>query len=868
MSKIPFLVLLFSALQLFGQFTDDFSDGTFTENPPWVGDQDKFIVDNEMLRLHDQDEAGMAYLATQSQMVHNTQWDFWMRLAFTPSDNNHARIYLVSNQSDLSGPLDGYFIQAGMTGGDNKRLYFYRQDGEEETLLMEGSMNLATTTNNILRVRVTRDMTGNWTISADPEGESMFVPQGEVWDNTHALSLWFGIRCTYTKSNSTRFYFDDFRVGEIIPEDPPVVNHVEAINKNALDVVFSRVVKPATAENINHYFVEDGVGHPMVASLNPERPNIVRLLFFSDFDENHVYPIRISGVDSYDGQLMEVFEGSFIHYVSNRFDVVFNELMVNSRPVVSLPPHDWLELYNTTDIPVDLDGWILQHQNTRRTIPKATIQPKDYLVLTTEEALPYLLPYGHVVAVPGLSANALTMGGAQLLLWDDDENLVSFVHYSDRWYNDPSKADGGWSLEKIDPYNFCEGAGNWTVSEDSRGGTPSAVNSVFDENPNLSTPDLLRAGFLDENRIMLHFSEPMDEASLSSVLHYQLETDIGHPDSVMPRMPDFSKAALYFHNHLADDVIYTLKVSEHMVDCAGNPIGRREVPVAVPQLAKRSDIVINEVLFNPPAGGARYVEIFNASGKVFDMQDYILASKDTILNMYETVRYLSEESYLLFPEDYLVLTNDVPAVKNTFMTPDPEAFLEMDGMPRMTNAGGVTVLATRGQRAIDRLVFSEDMHLPLLANTKGVAIERVCPLSPVQELSNWHSASAAAGYGTPGYQNTQYLNHSISMDTNVTLEPKVFAPDGSGHHDLLNIHYAMNEPGYVANIRIYDRNGRLVRNLVQGKLLATSGVITWDGVTDKIQKAPVGMYVVHVEAFNHQGEVLSHTLTAILAAQL
>ena len=196
------------SLMAYSQFTDDFSDGDFTNDPPWVGNHHKFIVDDGVLQLYD-DAAGTSYLATESHMVHFTQWEFWVRLAFTPSDNNHARIYLVSDGSELDKPLNGYFLQIGKTGGDNKRLYFYRQDGEAVEELMAGSMNLATATNNILRIRVTRDGFGNWEFQADPAGGNILIPQGEAFDNKHTSTSWFGLKCTYTVSNSKRFYLDD-----------------------------------------------------------------------------------------------------------------------------------------------------------------------------------------------------------------------------------------------------------------------------------------------------------------------------------------------------------------------------------------------------------------------------------------------------------------------------------------------------------------------------------------------------------------------------------------------------------------------------------------------------------------------------------
>lgn len=866
MRKLVTILCVLGSFTLFGQIVDDFSDGDFTNDPAWIGDHDKFIVEEGVLRLY-ADDAGIAYLSTQSEVVANTQWQFWLRIAFTPSDNNHPRIYLVSDKSDLTAPLNGYFLQVGKTGGDNKRLYFYRQDGEETTKLMAGATQLADASNNVLRIRVLRDGAGHWQLLADAGGGDIFVPEGEVFDATHEATSWFGIRCSYTSSNNKRFYFDDFYVGDIIPEEPPSVVSVDVTSPNTLQIVFSRMVDRQTAVDVGNYFVDGGISHPLVVSYDEQVPNEVSLLFFRNFDVNLMYLMEISGVESPDGQVMVPWQGSFVHYVSKRFDIIFNELMVNSRPVVELPPHDWLELYNTTDLPLNLKDWVFQHGTTRRVLPEAHIPPKGYMVLTSEAAYPEMEGYGNVVAVPGLSATALTIGGNDLLLWDDKERLVSFVLYSSSWYGNAAKADGGWSLEKIDAYNFCEGAANWRASDDHRGGTPGEPNSVSANNPDVTPPRLLRAAAMDSLNVRLTFSEPMNEGHLLFAENYFVDHGIGHPVEISVVKPCFSRVDIVLDKPLERGVIYSVSVSDMLTDCAGNPISWHTSRLALPEAPSHFDVVINEVLFNPPDRGARYVEIYNRSDRVFGLSGMLLASLDTIEDVLTSVQEISEEAWLLFPGDYVVLTNDTAAVKRTYMAPAADVFAELSGMPRMTNASGYLVLASRGHLVIDALKYCESMHLPLLATVKGVALERLNPDMPTQDDSNWHSAAAAAGFGTPGYRNSQHMASFATGNMSFEVYPKIFAPDGSGGNETLNIHYNLDEPGYIANVRIFDSRGRLVRTLVKGKLLAARGTITWDGTTSDRLKAPIGVYVIHAEVFNQFGDVQYHKMTGILAGQ-
>jgi hypothetical protein len=866
--KTSLLLLILLPFLVQGQFTDNFSDGNFTSNPPWLGDTDKFVVEDGVLRLMDQ-AAGQAYLATESSIMDDAEWTFWVRLAFTPSNNNHPRIYLASDSRDLHGPLNGYYIRIGKDGGDNKRLYFFRQDGEEHTELMAGSMNIATTTNNHIRITATRDGSGNWEFRADPQGGMLPLPQGSVHDDTHVTTSWFGVYCRYTISNSNRFYFDDFSVGEhVVDTEPPLVEHVQVENATTLRVHFNKVVDALSSENTLNYLVDQGVGHPLIASRDPSMPNSVSLLFSESFTVNQVYTLQISEVEDYLGNAMEVFSGEFVYFVPDRFNVVFNELMVDPTPGVGLPAYEYIELFNTSEFPINLEGWILQHGTTQRTLPFAPIPSQGFLLLVTETAYPFLREFGNVVAVPGLSQTALTNAGTDLLLFDPEGNVISFVSYTNHWYQDPAKSNGGWSLEKIDPYNFCQGMENWKASTDPRGGTPGEPNAVLGSNPDNTRPNLLRAGFEGPSSILLYFSEPMSEESLAETSNYQLDQGIGQPVSVAPLLPDFSRVMLNLPQALQPGLIYQLVLDPDMTDCAGNPLERRTTRVAVPEYAEAFDVVINEVLFNPPDRGARYIEIYNRSEKVFDLRNHLITSKDTIEGYLSTIHEVSETSFLFFPGDYVVLSANPDAVKETYMTTNPGGFVRTPGMPRMTNANGVLVIASRSLDIMDMFVYEEDMHLPLLTSYKGVALERVNPNQPTQDRSNWHSASRSSGYGTPGYRNSQYSPDIAAGKGSIEVHPEVFSPDGDGQDDLLNIAYAFDEPGLVANVRIFDSRGRLIRMLAPGELLATSGVITWDGTTDDGMKAPIGIYIIHMEVFEPGGQVKNYRASAVLAGRL
>jgi flagellar hook assembly protein FlgD len=74
-----------------------------------------------------------------------------------------------------------------------------------------------------------------------------------------------------------------------------------------------------------------------------------------------------------------------------------------------------------------------------------------------------------------------------------------------------------------------------------------------------------------------------------------------------------------------------------------------------------------------------------------------------------------------------------------------------------------------------------------------------------------------------------------------------------------------DNPGYVANIIIYDAVGRAVRHLQKNTLCGIKGFYKWDGLNDNYRPLPQGIYIVYTEIFNLQGKVKKYKQTVVLA---
>jgi hypothetical protein len=163
--------------------------------------------------------------------------------------------------------------------------------------------------------------------------------------------------------------------------------------------------------------------------------------------------------------------------------------------------------------------------------------------------------------------------------------------------------------------------------------------------------------------------------------------------------------------------------------------------------------------------------------------------------------------------------------------------------------------------------YSEDMHYPLLNSTDGVSLERISPSRPSDDVTNWHSAAQSQSFATPGYLNSQSQLVGFDPDQ-LVISPEIFSPDNDGYQDVVTISYVNDSPGWVANVTIFDSEGRERRKLISNELLGTSGTISWDGFSDDRILCPIGRYVIYFEVFSASGDVRSIKKTCVLAQKL
>ena len=417
----------------------------------------------------------------------------------------------------------------------------------------------------------------------------------------------------------------------------------------------------------------------------------------------------------------------------------------------------------------------------------------------------------------------------------------------------------GFALEQVNPFANCSGAANWIGSNANPGGTPNIQNSVYDDTPDTDAPNITSIEVLAGDTILVDFNEPLDDGIIVSDLSVSGGVSISGFSLIQP---DLTSMQIWFDALVDSGVTYTLTIT-NFSDCEGNATASDEGDFILPFTGIVGELVINEILYDPRTGGDDYVELKNVSDRVIDLQGWYLADFDD--DTIGTHVPISWTHFALEPNGIIAITEDSMNVKMEYITHGIGRFIETD-IPSMTNDSGTVFLISPTLEVAEQFSYNDDMHFALL-ETDGVSLERIDTDRPVDDVTNWHSAAATIGFGTPGLENSQYYPTNVDEGT-VTTDPEIFSPDYDGFNDVLNINYQFEEIGNLGTITIYDPRGRVVKRLVENHLLNAEGTISWNGEIEDGTKARIGMYLIHFEVFNAEGKTADHKVSTIVGGRL
>ncbi|MEL7020592.1 MAG: lamin tail domain-containing protein, partial [Bacteroidota bacterium] len=726
-------------------------------------------------------------------------------------------------------------------------------------------------------VRVQRSATQMWTLQADYERDGNFVTEGSVVDDTYRIGQYMGWQCNYTSSRRDKFFLDDVFVAPLFVDNlPPALVSTDVLDERTIALSFDENIAASSVSDLGNYELS-----PLLpistAIIDPA--DAARLLLTTSMPlvSEQPYELLIRNISDENGNTIQPLRTTFTYVrvaTASAYDILFNEIMVDPTPALGLPEAEFIELYNRSDKNINLSNIELLIGDNALLLPDVVLAADSYAVLVDADQIDAFEEIDNAVAVDGLPA--LRNSGEQLSMYNAAGDLIHAIAYSTDWYQNTSKDDGGFTLELINPLAPClSGVENWRASDNGNGGTPGRINSVIDAQPDVIAPRLLRAFPVNAERVRLFFDKKLDLADAENIDNYSVDNN--EVVSAQLELPLAQTLLLELAEPLVAGTAYDIRVDAKLTDCIANPLTQSvTVTTALPATISAQDIVINELMYQPLTGGSDFIELYNRSDKVLNISDLILANRDAsgALNV---VRSITSD-YLLFPQQYVVLTEDRSFVLQNYgenacaAVIDGANIIEND-LPSYVLGEGTAVVYIPDSvrvRIIDEFDYSDDLHNPLVDDTRGVSLERVDVNEPTRRSSNWYSATATAGFATPGCPNSVALAQRTNLPDGAAifaLESETFSPDGDGFEDFLIINYKTDRTDYIATVQVYDMNGRLIKTLLDNESLSTTGFVRWDGSTDATS-AQLGIYVIYAQLFDTEGGIRTYKETCVLAAPL
>jgi hypothetical protein len=146
--------------------------------------------------------------------------------------------------------------------------------------------------------------------------------------------------------------------------------------------------------------------------------------------------------------------------------VVINEVFYDPPAPGGDPDDEWVELYNTTEHTINLEGWMLADHIGEDRLPAVALPAGGFVVVAASDSFRALYPSynGLLVTLGGPIGNGLANTGDSLWLLDDQGRTIDAMAYGDdtvAMFPAVPAAPEGYSLERVPVGHDTDTAADW-----------------------------------------------------------------------------------------------------------------------------------------------------------------------------------------------------------------------------------------------------------------------------------------------------------------------------------------------------------------------------------------------------------------------
>ena len=944
MKQILLFFLVNLPLLVFSQFQETFESQELPES--WTGNRQQFVINDGVLKVNGQKQTEAVSLSYPYSIEGNEQeWEFYLYLKNKPTTDNRIKIFPASPDKTPSG----FYICAGYNKSNRLRVVINDQE-------IQAFNDFDKEERCILHLIITCKDQRYWSFSVGNALSDETTKRTASFESSYTFPSQanFCIQVTHTKTRTDDFGVDDICYRTKITEQPEEPGQTEqssveltAIQPISLSEVSFEFNGPVSLENavfsISGYGFE-GKCSAVRSIYQDNNHQVVMIRFPQPMTLNKEYTFYIENLKDEQGAIIPDASYTFLLQEEETPETpedqpeepieTYPEKAIRINEVMADPDTcgwpEYVELYNTQDKTISLDGWIFDYGNgyKRKGLDGFSIPANGYVILFHAKHTDI---FPENIAITIETFPQLSNDGKTLALYAGEKCIDSYSYPQ-------AKPACSWEYDED----------GWHLSTDPRGGTPGESNSkptTTEEEPE-EEPDDPETPVVPEEpeqpeesypkgSVIIHevMADPKGLTDLPETEYIELynkvdqsidlsnwilnygttpivltgivipahgwtvlyrsgrEIEVGNGQACpLDKFPSAlantgKELSLYDANgQLMDQYTYpkakpacSWEYDEEGWHLSSDPRGgtpgeanseteeneedpdeapdepeeeinpEPEIPEA--QQPQPGDIIINELLPKPFVDGSEYIELYNRSEQELSLKDVCISTRKTDGSL--NTRYpLEAYPQTLQAGDYLLLTKSIEGVENFYSLPASLNWLECK-LPVLSNTGSTVVLyREEGEIIIDEVSYSPKWHAPTVKNKKGVALERKDPDKDSQNADNWTSAASSAGFGTPGLENSQYLNGETETDSEEIDDP-IYQPTGS-----FQIPYRLNQSGYMARGWIFDLSGRKVALIADNTSLGTQGYLEWNGKGRDGSPVNTGIYIIYLELWHPGGNVI------------
>ena len=425
---------------------------------------------------------------------------------------------------------------------------------------------------------------------------------------------------------------------------------------------------------------------------------------------------------------------------TNYNDVVINEIMY--APSTGEP--EWVELYNRTESPINLKKWKFSDAASSVTITNMDkfIPATGFIVLTADSSI---LNYFNVPCeIIKFNLPALNNTGDAVTIKDSIGIKIDSLYYYPDWGGN----EGGKSLERISVDRISLDPTNWGTSISIYKATPGNINSITQKDYDIFVPNFLFNPQFplegDTVSISTKVKNPgMNDANFTLQLFEDTNLD-SIPDLLVDEIQNLFLSAedssIYDFSYSVENIQSRRGFLVNAIFSADQDTTNNKIYKTIEPGLPPGSIVINEIMYSPLGGEPEWVEIYNRTNGVINLNGW------SINDVFTTPSFATiEEDVFIDPNSYLVLSR-TSAIYNFHRFIPSEVFVL--SIPSLNNdVDGVVIKDNRG------LQIDSVLYLNQWGGMNGYSLERVSVNAGSNLATNWGS-SFDIEQSTPGRINS------------------------------------------------------------------------------------------------------------------